>query len=265
MSERDLRIVFFAPEEPSVMPVYFERVIPELRAEIAALAVVSPIYKKSSWAGQARKFAGAFGWRDLAVEGAHYLYDRGADLLRRVVPVGSFRSIKSIARAAGIPVLTPGDVNDPAFLAELRALDPDLVISVSCPQIFKRELLELPRLGCINLHSALLPHYRGVLPTFWVLAKGESETGVTVHYMSPGIDGGEIILQKGVTIAPTETLHSLMRKCKLAAADLTLDAVSHFRAGAVPTTTNPADEGSYFSFPERADVLEFRALGRTLR
>jgi len=265
MNEQKLRIVLFAPEEPSVMPVFFDHVVPRLRDEIAAIGVVSPIYKKSSWTGQAKKFAAAFGWREMAVEAAHYGYYRGADIVRRTVPVGRFHSVKSIARAHGVPVLNPGDVNDAEFLAELRALSPDLVISVSCPQIFKNELLELPRLGCINIHSALLPHYRGVLPTFWVLAKGEPETGVTVHYMSPGIDGGEIVLQQRVPISDTETLRSLMRKCKLTAADLTLEAVSRFREGSVSALANPAEEGSYFSFPKRADVLEFRALGRALR
>jgi methionyl-tRNA formyltransferase len=136
---------------------------------------------------------------------------------------------------------------------------------VACPQIFRRELLELPRLGCINVHSALLPHYRGVLPTFWVLANNEPETGVTVHRMAADIDGGEILVQRRVPIEPEETLHSLMRRCKAVAADAVLEAVDRFRTDRVEALPNPADEGSYYSFPGRADVLRFRALGRALR
>jgi methionyl-tRNA formyltransferase len=258
---RALRVVFVCPEEPSVMPLFFEKVIPLMHDEIAAIAVVSPIYQRSSWFRQAKRFADAFGLREFAIEALCYLKDKAADR----VPAGRPRSIKRIARSNAVRLLTPESVNGREFLEQLRGLDPDLVISVSCPQIFRRELLELPRLGCINVHSALLPEYRGVLPTFWVLARGESETGVTVHYMSPGVDGGDIIAQQRVGISPDETLHSLMRKCKIAAADAILDTVSRFREGTVATTANPAEAGSYFSFPEREDVRRYRSLGRALR
>jgi methionyl-tRNA formyltransferase len=260
-----LRLVFVTPEEPSVMPVFFEKAIPRLRDEIAAVAVVSPIYKRSSWFGQARRFAHAFGVRELAIEAAHYGHHKTADAVRRVAPIGRLHSVRSIARAHGLRVLRPVDVNGAAFLDELRAIEPDLVISVSCPQIFGRELLELPRLGCVNVHSALLPHYRGMLPTFWALTEGETSTGVTVHYMSPGIDGGDIILQETVPISGQDTLQSLMRRCKTVAADLVVLGVERFRDGCVTVSPNPPDEGSYFTFPERDDVRRFKAAGRRLR
>lgn len=253
--EAPMRVVFATPDEPSVIPIFFERLIPELREQIAAIAVVSPIYAKSSWLSQAKRFIAAFGVREFVVEALQFGYHK---IRRR-------RSVKWIARSNGFPLLTPESVNAPDFLEQLREIDPDLVISVSCPQIFGRELLELPRLGCVNVHSALLPDYRGMLPTFWVLAEGEERTGVTVHCMSPGIDGGDIIGQTSIPIARDETLRSLMRKCKAVAADLVLATVRQFREGGVRTLPNPADEGSYFSFPTREDVMRFRARGRRLR
>ena len=125
--------------------------------------------------------------------------------------------------------------------------------------------LRVPRLGCINVHSALLPHYRGMLPTFWALAQGERQTGVTVHYMTPGIDGGDIVAQRTIPISPQDTLHSLMRTCKRVAADAVIETVEHLREGSVSTIPNPADEGSYYSFPAREDVRRFKAAGRRLR
>ena len=267
-AEREARIptvVFVTPEEPAVMPVFFGRVLPSLGDHVAAVAVVSPVYKRSSWLRQAKKFVDAFGLRSLAVESAHYGYYKAADVLRRLTGVGEYHSVKSIARAHGVPVLTPADVNGSDFLAELRALEPDLVISVSCPQIFKSELLAIPPLGCVNVHSALLPEYRGVLPTFWALANGEQRSGVTVHFMVPGIDGGDIILQREIPISSDETLNSLMRKSKTVGADLVLEAIMRFANGPVPVSPNPSDAGSYFSFPERQDVKRFRAKGRRLR
>jgi methionyl-tRNA formyltransferase len=250
-----VRVVFATPEEPLAVPVFLEKIIPDLREEIAAIAVVSPIYKRSSWMGQAKRFIDAFGVREFLVEAVQFGYRKAR---RR-------GSVRRIARSHGIPLLTPDDVNADEFLERLRDIDPDLVVSVSCPQIFGRELLELPRLGCVNVHSAPLPHYRGVLPTFWVLAQGEERTGVTVHYMTPGIDGGDILAQATIPIATDETLRSLMRKCKRVAAGLVLETVRRFRAGEVSTLPNPPDEGSYFSFPTRADVVRFKARGRRLR
>jgi methionyl-tRNA formyltransferase len=135
---------------------------------------------------------------------------------------------------------------------------------VACPQIFRGELLRLPRLGCINVHSAMLPNYRGMLPTFWAMVNEERETGVTVHFMSEGIDGGSIILQRTVPIRQDETLLSLMRRTKRVAADLVLEAIKEFEAGTVSPVPNPPDEGTYFSFPTREDVARFRALGRRI-
>jgi methionyl-tRNA formyltransferase len=250
-----LRVVFIAPEEPSVMPIFFDKVLPRLGREAVAVAVVSPVYKRSTWLSQARRFVHSFGVRAFAVEVSHYLAQR----------LSPSRSVKGIARSHRIRVLTPADVNDPAFIEELRAIGPDVVVSVSCPQLFGAELLALPRLGCINVHSSLLPHYRGMLPTFWVLARGESGTGVTVHYMSAAIDEGGIVAQREIPISPDETLQTLMRTTKAVAADLVLETIEGLRAGPLPALPNPVAEGSYFSFPEREDVARFRALGRRMR
>jgi methionyl-tRNA formyltransferase len=257
-----MRIVFVAPEEPLILPRFFERALPPLGDQVLAVAVVSPIYKGSGWIQQSRRFIRSFGFRWFAVEAARYSWNKALDAVGRLARFGRARSVRAVAGRHGIRLLRPVDVNAPEFIAVLRSMDPDLVISVSCPQIFRRQLLELPRLGCLNVHSALLPKYRGMLPTFWAIVNGEHETGVTVHRMAEGIDGGDIILQRPVPIAADETLLSLMRKTKRVAADLVLESIEEFDAGTVSPIPNPANEGSYFSFPTRADVDRFRALGR---
>jgi methionyl-tRNA formyltransferase len=259
-----MRVVFVAPEEPLILPLFFERTLPALGDQVVAVAVVSPIYKNSGWIQQSRRFIRSFGLRWFAIEVARYSGNKALDAVGRLVPLGRARSVRAVTSRHGIRLLRPDDVNAPDFIATLRSMDPDLVISVSCPQIFHRPLLDLPRLGCLNVHSALLPKYRGMLPTFWALVNGEPETGVTVHRMVEGIDGGDIVLQRRVPIAEDETLLSLMRKTKRMAADLVLESIKEFDAGTVSPMSNPADEGSYFSFPTRADVDRFRALGRRI-
>jgi methionyl-tRNA formyltransferase len=259
-----MKVVFVAPEEPLILPLFFERALPALGEQVAAVAVVSPLYKNSGWLQQSRRFVHSFGLRWFLIEVGRYSWNKALDVVGRLIPFGRARSVRAVAHRHGIQLLRPEDVNAPQFIASLRSLDPDLLISVSCPQIFGRQLLELPRLGCLNVHSALLPKYRGMLPTFWAIVNGERETGVTVHRMVEGIDGGDIILQRPVPIAADETLLSLMRKAKRVAADLVLESVKEFEAGTVVPTPNPPDEGSYFSFPTRADVERFRALGRRI-
>src|SRR5205085_11343765 len=90
-----------------------------------------------------------------------------------------FRSVAELARARRIPVACPADVNDPEFVARLRALAPDFLFSAMFRQLLKKDLLDLPRKGALNFHPSLLPKYRGRAPLNWVLVHGESETGVT--------------------------------------------------------------------------------------
>lgn len=260
-----MRVVFITPEEPTVVRSFYERVLPEISSGTAGMVIVRPIYKNSSWAKEAKRFAKAFGWPAFLVEGGEFAALKAMDALRRVIRIGKPLSIRSLARAYSIPVLQPRDVNDPAFLEQLRLLDVDVIVSVSCPQIFSAELLNLPRIACINVHSSMVPHYRGIAPTFWVLANGERSTGVTVMRMSAGIDDGEILNQRAVPIDDEETLRSLMRKSKIVAAELVLRTLRELSTNELEVLPNPVEEGSYFSFPTRADVARFRTAGRSLR
>jgi hypothetical protein len=106
------------------------------------------------------------------------------------------------------------DVNAPEFLEELRSLGAELLISVSCPQIFKKPLIELPPHGILNIHGAILPQYRGVLPSFWMLANGERQAGVSIYYVDTRIDAGELCGQRVYDIPPDQTLDGFLRRSK---------------------------------------------------
>jgi methionyl-tRNA formyltransferase len=260
-----MKVMFITPEEPSVVTSFYRKVLPEVADQVAAMAVVRPIYKNSSWTKQAKRFIRSFGWQIFVLEGLSFAWDKLVDRTHRLTGLGEARSVAGLAKAHGIRVLHPDDVNGQDFLNTVREIAPDLIISVACPLIFKDELLKIPRLACVNVHSSLLPLYRGMLPTFWVLLNQESETGVTVMYMNPGIDDGDIILQQRIPITDDESLRSLMAKCKSVAADLILETIGRFESDNVDSKPNPAESGSYFSFPTKADVKRFRALGRAVR
>jgi methionyl-tRNA formyltransferase len=154
-------------------------------------------------------------------------------------------------------------VNAPQSLDAIRRLRPDLLVSVAGNQIFRRPLIELAPKGCLNLHTALLPKYRGLMPTFWALKNGESETGVSVFLIDEGIDSGPIVVQKRIGIG-TDSLEQLIRRTKVIGMDAVWEAVEKIRSGNVELMPNPDTEKTYFSFPTRADVRAFRAAGKRL-
>ena len=100
-------------------------------------------------------------------------------------------SVRDAAKKNRIPFRVITNSNDPAYVQHIRELQPDLIISYSAPQVIRDELLGVPKYGVINVHGALLPDYRGLLPSFWYLYKDEKLGGATVHYMSAKIDDGD--------------------------------------------------------------------------
>jgi methionyl-tRNA formyltransferase len=206
------------------------------------------------------------GARGTVLNGLDFARHKALDVFDRAVGLGDVYSVRGALRAHGISEHTPENVNDPAFLDFLCEQNVDLVVSIACPQIVREELLECPPEGVINIHGALLPKYRGKLPSFWVLANGEEKTGVTVHYMNEDLDDGPIIVQKEVPICPDDTLHSLVLRSKVQyGASALADAVQQIEAGTVETKDNPDDQATYFSFPDAGAIRRFRERGRKIR
>lgn len=110
-----------------------------------------------------------------------------------------------LLRICKVPVWSEFDVNAPAFLERLRTSEPDLLVCAAYPQIFQRPLLEAPGHGAVNSHPSLLPRCRGAHPIFWAIASGETEAGVTCHYMTERVDEGDVIFQIPFPISPDDT------------------------------------------------------------
>jgi methionyl-tRNA formyltransferase len=117
--------------------------------------------------------------------------------------------VKVAALAAGIPVQQPEKVRQPEFLEWCRSAAPDLIVVVAFGQILPKALLDIPRLGCINVHASLLPKYRGAAPIAWAIIRGEHETGITTMQMDPGMDTGPMLVQRSMVIHPDDTAGTL--------------------------------------------------------
>ncbi|MBM4142904.1 MAG: methionyl-tRNA formyltransferase [Lentisphaerae bacterium] len=152
---------------------------------------------------------------------------------------------KDLAARRGVPVLSPGDVNSAASLEDLRGRRPDIVVVAAFGQILRRGLLELPPLGCVNLHASLLPSYRGAAPIQWALANGERATGVTSMWMNARMDAGDVILQREVAIRDDDTAGSLQERLAAEGAALMDETLDLIGKGAAPRRPQAEDRATY--------------------
>src|SRR3989454_7182116 len=117
--------------------------------------------------------------------------------------------VKVLAQQAGLPILQPLKMKDPAFLETLKSWAPDLIAVTAFGRILPPVVLDLPPKGCVNVHGSLLPKYRGAAPIQWAIINGETETGITTMLMDAGMDTGPVLLQETVPILPIETAGEL--------------------------------------------------------
>ncbi len=148
--------------------------------------------------------------------------------------------VKEYAMSVDIPVFQPAKLRDGEVLRLLRELAPDLIVVAAYGKILPPDILTLPPLGCVNIHSSLLPKYRGAAPIQWAILNGETETGVTIMYMAEGLDTGDMIASVTTPIDPDETAQELHDRLAELGARLLLEVLPQLEAGTAPRT--PQDE-----------------------
>jgi methionyl-tRNA formyltransferase len=151
---------------------------------------------------------------------------------------------KTIAKTT-IPILQPARIKDQSSIAEIRALTPDVIVVMAYGQILPRDVLKIPRLACLNLHASLLPRWRGAAPIQAAIAAGDRETGTTVMYMDEGLDTGDILLRRTVSIQPGETGGSLHDRLAQIAPEALLESLRLLAAGNAPRTPQDQARATY--------------------
>ena len=259
-----MNIYLLTQPDAFYIPKLLDRFCDELPADVRVVGAA--VLRGEIAAENVRDYLKLLGPTGTVRTGLDFVRHLAMDIVDSLVDTSGVYSVEGAMRKHGIQVSTPDDINDDAFLNALRGLEVDLVISVACPQIVREPLLNLPPKGVINVHGALLPKYRGKLPSFWVLANGEDETGVTVHYMNEKLDDGPILVQKNVPIRSDDTLHSLVLRSKVGyGAPALVEAVQRIREGNPETRDNPESDATYFSFPTSEAIQRFRSNGRRVR
>jgi methionyl-tRNA formyltransferase len=145
--------------------------------------------------------------------------------------------MRAAAGAAGIGILDPERVNEPAAVASLAALRPDLFVVCDYGQILSRDLLSVPPLGGINLHGSLLPRHRGAAPVQWAIREGDAVSGVSVIHMTPALDAGNVIVARSTPVGPRETAAELEPRLAELGTGAVIDAVERMQAAVAATGT----------------------------
>ena len=157
-----------------------------------------------------------------------------------------FDSVAELADLHDIPMITPDNPNTPEVAEQIRALQPDFFFSFYYREMLKRELLEIPKRGALNMHGSLLPKYRGRVPVNWAIIHGETETGATLHYMTEKPDNGDIVAQQAVPILPDDTALQVFQKVTVAAEIALNGVLPALLAGTAPRVKQDLSKGGYW-------------------
>ena len=252
-----MRLVFLTQEDPFYLPKIYQYLLPKLKAEghevvASVLFDVAPFGKKETKVKQLMDTYKVFGLGFTV----HYILQYAKGILGE--------DVKSVMEGNGVETIKLANrINHPDSLEIIQSFKPDLLVSLAGNEIFKQPLFNSAKYGVINLHSALLPKYRGLMPSFWVMRHNEKKTGVSVFFVDEGIDSGPIIVQKEVLLL-NRTQAELIWELKYRGADAIIEACKLVAEHGENTPTMPNDEKemTYYSRPTKEDVKVFRLSGK---
>ena len=251
-----MKIIIVTPNEPFYLSQNISYLLKNLKKNnhnvvSCVLLSPSPYGRRETFFNKTKKILDIFGF-------SFFVY-----YSLKFIKVKLFKpSVKFILNSNNIPlILLNKSINYKLSLDKIKSYKPNLIISILGNEIFKSEILNIPTFGCINLHSSLLPNFKGVMPSFWVLLKKEKYTGVSVFKMDEGIDSGPIISQKKILIAENTTQKDLIIRTKEIGMKLIIESVEKIKSGKIDYINNPKGKGNYFSFPKKSDINQFLKQG----
>ena len=249
-----MKIILITQDEPFYLNKSLKYLIENLPnyAEIVGCIVsdVSPFGKKESFITKALNTLNIFGLSFFLRYAFKFLKSK----LSR-------SSVKDLMNQKKINIIElKKSINSKDSLDILKQLKPDLLISIAGNEIFKEDLINLAPKGCLNLHTALLPKYRGLMPTFWALKNKEKHIGISVFFVDEGIDSGPIIFQEKVEVL-NKTQEQLIIETKKLGMIGIIKSIELIASGSYELLKNDEKNMTYFSFPTRNDVKEFYNVG----
>ncbi len=253
-TEQSLRVVFLAVDDEFAgeMQQFVYRSHPDW---IAGVVIASrPIYKRSRIGGLLfvlRKSGLVFLREMVNMKLVRALLDKKS----RVFP-------SQLARDHNVERFLSSDINDELSVATLRRWRPDLIISTNFSHYIGKAVRDsIARYGCWNLHKSLLPHYRGMAPSFHALLEGAQEVGATLHVVAKELDGGDVLAQVKVPVSKIDTVYSLNRKTARAGGKMLDSFLKDYDPTSVKPAAQPAGASTNYTYPTREEIRAFRKKG----
>lgn len=253
-----MRVFVVTQDDPFYLPIFFRHLLMHAGEEVSIERIFCLDPFDESFSELLGRMYRLYGPVNFVRRGMSFVIRKASDTLG----VGEY-SVATVAEGHGIPVDGVDTVNDSSFVECVEEGKIDVILSVSAPEIFGPSLLNAPRWGCLNVHTATLPKYRGMLPTFWALYHGEEEIGVTIHTMEEEIDQGQIARQTTFPVAPSDTLDDVIQQGKKEGGRLAAQTLNALAEGTLELRPMEG-EGSYFSFPSAEERRELQRRGRRL-
>jgi methionyl-tRNA formyltransferase len=162
-------------------------------------------------------------------------------------------AVKMLAQKLDIPIFQPHSLKDPEAVGQLKGLDPDLIVVAAYGQILRQAVLDIPKHGSINVHASLLPRWRGAAPIQAAILHGDTQSGVSIMRMDPGLDTGPVLSQRTITLDAEETAGSLSDKLALLGADLLIETLPGYLAGDIEPAEQDNELSTYAPMLKKSD------------
>lgn len=256
---RRMNVVFICDDEPFNIPYTVDYVIRAKPLHNYSIVTVPGHGSFSNFTLNIKRYMGLYGFFGFIKKGYLFLLYR---FLAGINFYSKFpHSLKQTSRRRHVPFTRLADINSDESVVFVNSCSPDVIISLACPQILKKRILQIPKKGAWNVHSAILPKNRGMMPSFWSLLHGDIP-GVTIHKMVNKLDAGDILLQRTIdSNIETTSLNNLLFQSKKTAAILIGEALTLIESGKYELTANVSEHSTYNKFPTHEDVRCFMDRG----
>lgn len=267
-----LKVLLVTQDDPFYIPVFFKEL---LKTDISGKfnligIIIQPPLGKRSVRKLILQMLNFYGPGNFLALGIKYIIYKFLNYIAVSFFKGNFPGVFSVehfVRKNNIRIINIRNINSKESLKFLESLNIDIIFSVAASQIFKENILKLPKVGCFNIHTSKLPKNRGMMPNFWSLLNYDRDkfSAVTIHKMNEKLDDGDILIQKEFSLDPRESLDSLIKRTKKLSAETFLKAVELLGGESLKLIKNDSSEATYNTFPQKEDVLKFKRKGLKLR
>jgi methionyl-tRNA formyltransferase len=257
-----MKLCIISLNEPFYLRYYINDLFIHYKDNIDSIVLVSAKTPAESYQRYISRLHKMYGVKAFLWTATKYLTITMMDMFNCLFYRSKLSRVCDIAKSHGISTSHIKDINNSEFVSYIKRERVDVILSIACPQIFKKELLNAPQWGCINLHGGLIPEYRGVFSSFWVLMENDQFTGVTVHKMNNIIDGGEAYAREKIEIETNETVNSLLHKTTKIGIAVLIDVMSRILSGNEDSLEYDINSGKYRSYPQKKDLIRFLKSGK---